>query len=654
MASFLYNPDRKPKTELIAEFVVRTEIYDEIMHDLETSAMDHPEQHYLLVGQRGAGKTTLLNRIKYGIEDSKVLKHKVIPIIFSEEQYNISELANLWESIAQTLEDYHGFEGLYEEMEAHQMKDNFEETAYELLEKQLKKSKKKLVLLVDNIGDMMKKLEKTEVHRLRELLQTKSEIRLIAGSPFYLETVLDYQQPLFEFFKVLRLDGLNEKETQHLLKKLGEINDERGTIEKIISETPERIETLRTLTGGVPRTIALMFNIFVQYNNEDVVKDLEKILDAVTPLYKHRMDDLPTQQQKIVDAVARNWDGISVKELKDKIRIESKTISAQLRQLEKNQIIERVQTKTKNHIYFLKERFFNIWYLMRYGRKYDRQRVIWLVKFLESWCSASEIEQRILDYVAKLEKGKLDEQLISFYGEVYTAMNSLRAELKIALKEATPIYLSKRINIDEKDLLRIINEKIENKEYKRGFQLIEQLDSASEQSVLPIMHFLMKILKDDAELFIQANEKILQKISDSKELSLIDIAVATVFFIFISMRQLFNREFKDAHEALKALFILADDFKGAFEPKILQVLNNTITNFLAFDQANTVYLMFKENPSWKDKLKPTYYATIIILQLQEEVIKMGSELTDSVKRVLEEVKIKKQELKSKFHFQTTE
>jgi DNA-binding MarR family transcriptional regulator len=70
------------------------------------------------------------------------------------------------------------------------------------------------------------------------------------------------------------------------------------------------------------------------------------------------------------------------KELREKVRIDSKNISAQLRQLEKNKLLKR-RRRHKESFVFLKERFFNIWYLMRYGRKSDKQRVIWLVKFLE-------------------------------------------------------------------------------------------------------------------------------------------------------------------------------------------------------------------------------------------------------------------------------
>ena len=86
MTNFLYNPDRKSKGNLIAEFVVRTKLLEDIMQDIESSDMVTPEQHYLLVGQRGTGKTTLLHRIRYAIEDSEKLNKWLIPVIFSEHR----------------------------------------------------------------------------------------------------------------------------------------------------------------------------------------------------------------------------------------------------------------------------------------------------------------------------------------------------------------------------------------------------------------------------------------------------------------------------------------------------------------------------------------------------------------------------------------
>jgi len=502
IVNFLYNPDRKSKDQLISEFVVRNKILEDIMGDLESSRMKTPEQHYLVVGQRGAGKSTFLNRIKYAVEDSVKLKPVLIPILFGEEQYNVGELANLWENVAQILEDYHGFNGLYGEMERNVHDKKFEEKCWDMLESALDRKEKKLLLLIDNIGDMFKKIDEMEVRRLRELLQTKPQIRLIGASPFYLESLLDYKQPMFEFFKVIRLDELTSEETFHLLLKLGEIHSEKEKIEKIINETPRRVESLRTLTGGVPRTIALMFNIFIEHEHESSLKDLDRILDNVTPLYKHRMDDLPAQQQKIVDALARNWDPISVKDLKDKVRLESKVISAQLRQLEKNQVVLKMETGTKNHEYILKERFFNIWYLMRYGRKDDRQRVLWLVRFLESWYTNEEIESRIMQFVQRSRINRTDKNKLRFFAIAYTSLNNLTTESKLMLEENFPEY-SSTINFSDNEIDKIIQDKLEKKDWEGSLRWIcfkSRISDFDKIAILKVVYEMTALDKENEVL----------------------------------------------------------------------------------------------------------------------------------------------------------
>lgn len=396
--------------------------------------MEHPEQHYLIVGQRGMGKTTFLLRLKYGIEDSLLLNNWLIPVSFTEEQYQVSELANLWEYVGEYLEDYSGFTGLYSEMERHSTKGDFEEQAYGILESALKQKSKKLVLLIDNIGDLFNKLEKKEIHRLREILQTKKEIRIIGGSTNYMEGLLDYHQPFYEFFKIMRLDSLSKEETTRLILQFAELKGERVKIEQIIKEAPGRIETLRILTGGVPRTTSIMFRIFLNYEHEHALKDLDIILDVVTPLYKHRMDDLPKQQQKIIDAVARNWEPISVKELAAKTRLISKTLSAQLNLLEKEEVVIKNNTSTRNKTYLIKERFWNIWYLMRYGRKDDKEKVIWLVKFLESWLSDDDIKKSIDLFVERVKNAEIDEEQLVFFSKVYTSLTVLPLSSKLKLK----------------------------------------------------------------------------------------------------------------------------------------------------------------------------------------------------------------------------
>ena len=108
----IYNPANQTPNELIENFVVRTKIFKEIFNDIKNSEMKHPEQHYIIQGVRGQGKTTLMLRIAYEINNDIELRKRIIPIVFNEEQYNISRLFKLWEAIAEYLEELNEINGL--------------------------------------------------------------------------------------------------------------------------------------------------------------------------------------------------------------------------------------------------------------------------------------------------------------------------------------------------------------------------------------------------------------------------------------------------------------------------------------------------------------------------------------------------------------
>ena len=125
----------------------------------------------------------------------------------------------------------------------------------------LKEKNKKIVLLLDNFGDMIVKFKRKENQRLREILITCNQIRFIGASSKILEFYYNYKEPFFDFFKVITLDELNKRKLFFFLRKLGETykSDE---INRIIEEQPERIDSLRQLTGGVPGN-CFLFKIFV-------------------------------------------------------------------------------------------------------------------------------------------------------------------------------------------------------------------------------------------------------------------------------------------------------------------------------------------------------------------------------------------------------
>jgi len=311
---------------------------------------------------------------------------------------------------------------------------------YKVLIKTLKKHGKKLILFIDNFGDIFSKFNKQEVQRLRTVLQTNANFRIFGASSKVLESFYDNKHPFFDFFKVARLGGLDKEETKDLLLKLGETYKQEQ-IQEIIQTQQGRIEALRRLTGGVIRTIVLLFEIFIDQKQGSAFSDLEAILDRVTPLYKHRMDDLPAQQQAIVEAIAFAWDAVNVSEISQKTRIASKTISAQLRQMEKNEIITKKLSNNKNHFYQISERFFNIWYLMRHGRKGDKRKVLWLVRFLEEWCDEGELVERTNKHISFLKSGKYNINGAYFLSEALASTKALPAKEQDKLIKVTRKFL---------------------------------------------------------------------------------------------------------------------------------------------------------------------------------------------------------------------
>jgi TPR repeat protein len=403
--SHVYNPDNQTRQELLDNFVVRLSVFDKLFRAINDSRMDTAEQHFLIQGQRGTGKTTLLLKLAYEIESDPSLAEWLVPVRLNEEQYNIFSLCRLWESVAEQLAERPGFEDLPDIFAKSFEEEDYPEHCYKILEKRLQRENKKLLLLIDNIVDVLKKIGEKECRQLRDILHTTTEIRIIAASARTLEHFFRHDKPFFEFFKIIYLEGLSGKETEALLLKLAE-NYQQPAVREIIEKHPGRVETLRRLTGGIPRTIILLFEIFVD-DSANVFEDLELILDRITPLYKHRMDDLSGQQQAIMDAIAMNWDAIATGDIARKVRMESKAVAAQLNILEQNNLIHAIPADRKNKLYLISERFFNIWYLMRYGRKKSREQVRFLVRFLEEWCSPEELAERINRHISLAHESAL-------------------------------------------------------------------------------------------------------------------------------------------------------------------------------------------------------------------------------------------------------
>jgi TPR repeat protein/DNA-binding transcriptional regulator GbsR (MarR family) len=609
---FIYNPDNQSREQLIDGFVVRLKIFKRLFSDIKEGKMESPEQHYLIEGKRGMGKTTLLLRLGYEIENDSSLNSWLIPIVFNEEEYSVRRLYKLWERIASLLEEKNIlFKGLHDEMDESYSsflnEEDYEYAIFNLLNTRLEANGKKLILFIDNFGDIFSKFNKQEIQRLRTVLQTNINFRIFAASATVLEAFYDNKHPFFEFFKVARLQGLDKSEAEELLLKLGETYKQEQ-IKDIIAHQPGRVESLRRLTGGVIRTIILLFEIFADKKEGSAFSDLEAILDRVTPLYKHRMDDLPAQQQEIVEAIALAWDAISVSEISQKTKIISKTVSAQIQQMEKNEIITKKLTRNKNHLYQISERFFNIWYLMRHGRKGDKRKVLWLVRFLEEWCDEKELLTRTRQNIQSLISGTYHAQGAYYLTEALAAVKGLPYKEQDELIKAARGFLKNKgseflQHLSESDLelreraLELLDQgeyqlsldtldKMKNKEenmrgvcycYLKDYNTAEACYlKAIDKEEVHAMHNIAVLYQYELKKFVEAEKYCLMAIDKDHAGAMNNLAI------------LYENEFKDFVKAEK-YYLMAIDKEDVEAMYNLAFLYQT--EFKDFAKAETYYLI---------------------------------------------------------------
>jgi len=387
----VYNPRLLSRRELVGDFVVRTSVLARVCDDLRQADHGHRPAHRIILGQRGMGKTTLLHRLRYAVEDDPSFGARWIPLVFPEEQYNVDRLSTFWLNCLDALSDAIEVRGedpgpLDAAIEALPPLEEGTraERALRLLLDEASSRDARLLLLVDNIDLILGRLKDQE-WALREALSHEDRLLVIGASARAIESTFTFDAAFYDFFEVEELSGLTQDETHTLLTHLASRSGHPDVAE-LVRTRPERVEPLRVLAGGNPRTLALLFTILAQDADGDVRSDLEQLLDRCTPLYKARFEQLSPQAQKVVHELAVYWHPIGSAALAELCDLPARTVSGQLERLYKDGVIQKVQlgtdagasTKTG---YQVAERFFNIWYLMR-GSRRVRRELMWLVAFL--------------------------------------------------------------------------------------------------------------------------------------------------------------------------------------------------------------------------------------------------------------------------------
>ncbi|TDU64124.1 tetratricopeptide (TPR) repeat protein [Prosthecobacter fusiformis] len=385
----LYNPALLPPEVLLSEFTARRPLLARLLDIIRANDAGEPPQHVLCVGPRGMGKSTLLCAIAATIKlREPELAKQWQPVIFDEESRRIGDLADFWlECIRQWESETEPHLTRSHRIDALLVKPgpDIEDEAREVFLALVDAAGKRALLLIDNLNDIFIAVNDAEsLMRLRSFLMSDPRVMIIGAATRWFSDVTGLDKPFFEFFRPFELQALSLVEMRECLAGVATSRGDQRVLDTL-HDRPGSIEVLHILTGGNPRLIRTFYRLLNEGMNGELRLQLERLIDDYTPYHKAIIDALPGQQQRVLDAIALEWNPCDVATVARVTRLPSNQVSAQIKALIKAGLISEAANMghSKKKAYLLTDRFSNIHYLMRHGRT-GKLKMHWFVMMLRA------------------------------------------------------------------------------------------------------------------------------------------------------------------------------------------------------------------------------------------------------------------------------
>ena len=383
-----YNPGFLSIDELVAIFCVRTAEYESLIEALR-ECTGSANTHQIVIGPRGSGKTSLLLRVAAELQRDADLSARFFPIVFAEESYEVSTAGEFWlECVSRLAGQAPRQEGsvdlrrTFEELHTVHDDRSLEDRCLGVLQDFADREEKRLVLIAENLNMMFRDIGDDDAGwRLRKVLQTEPRIVLLASATSRFEQMTDPKEAFYELFRVIQLQPLDTEDCATLWQTVS------GQV-----RAPQTIQALRILTGGNPRLLTIVARFGANLSFRALMTDLLNLVDDHTEYFKSHLDALPAQERKVYLALADLWKPANAREIAERARLGSSKCSAQLARLVDKGAVEVSGGSARRKLYYLTERLYNIYYLMRRARG-PAPLIDALIRFMEAYYSTDELRE---------------------------------------------------------------------------------------------------------------------------------------------------------------------------------------------------------------------------------------------------------------------
>ena len=396
-----YNPGLLTDDELVASFCVRTTEFEMLVENLrECTGASNP--HQIVIGPRGSGKTSLLLRVAAEARRDEALAARCFPVVFAEESYEVSTAGEFWleclthlaAQAAPYREDEPDLDRTVGELRAVRDDRDLGDRCLGALLDFADRRGQRLLLLVENLNMLFRDMADRDAGwRLRKVLQTEPRIILFASATSRFAEIDNPDRALYDLFRVRTLRPLDTDQCAVLWEAVAGRPAAPGTV-----------RSLEILTGGSPRLIAIVARFGAGRSFRELMADLLDLVDDHTEYFKSHLESLPAQERRVYLALAALWKPAAAREVAEHARLDPSQCSAQLARLGERGAVQVAGGSARRKRYYLTERLYNIYYLLRRRRGPD-PLVEALVLFMEAYYSPRElmdIGTRMVGEIARL------------------------------------------------------------------------------------------------------------------------------------------------------------------------------------------------------------------------------------------------------------
>jgi tetratricopeptide (TPR) repeat protein len=388
------------------------------------------------------------------------------------------------------------------------------------------------------------------------------------------------------------------------------------------------------------------------------------------------------------------WEACTTKQLVEKLKMESKLISANLKTLTEKGIIEKIKTNKKQHLYRISERFFNLWLIITQGNPNQKRKAKWLSIFLENWYDASDFKKLTNKHISNLKNCKTD-----WNSALLLSKGLCQSKYISVLERDSIIKLTENIkgNGVENCLLELpekyesIIEKIitycEEENYSKAVKIADSIENEEDGEkfyVLACLYTFQQKYTEAENYYLQAIEKVnidalnnlanlytkQQKYTEAENYYLQAIekgsidALYNLAFVFYQTNINKAKALKYINKAreeseninIKESKIIIEIWNGIFDnleqrvTEIIESKEESVINELFFDllvqqQKRIVLNLFEDEVLGKElqeKYIVFYYVSLILNKVQDDnlLLKIPPELQTTIEDVLLKIETK--------------